>query len=107
VRSRIRGAAGQPRLCVYRSNRHVYAQIVDDTEGCTLATASTLSPEFRNVDEKKAGKDAAFVVGQMIATRGLEKGVERVVFDRNGFIYHKNGLIASLANGARKGGLKF
>lgn len=107
VRARVKGTGEQPRLCVFRSNRHMYAQVINDREGATLVAASSLSSELTAAEERKVGKDLAFAVGMLVAKKALEKGLEKVVFDRNGFIYRKNGLIATLAAGARKGGLKF
>ncbi len=107
VRAHIVGTDERPRLCVFRSNKHVYAQVINDREGRTLAAASTLSPEFTALEEAKSGKDAALFVGELVAKKAIDGGVSAVVFDRNGFIYLKNGIIAKLAEGARKGGLKF
>lgn len=107
VRARVVGTTERPRLCVFRSNKHVYAQIIDDKKGVTLVATGTLSVEFKGLEEKKSGKAAAAAVGEMIAKQAREKGIESVVFDRNGFIYKKNGLVAALASGARAGGLKF
>jgi large subunit ribosomal protein L18 len=99
VRRKIRGVADRPRLAVYRSNRHIYAQLVDDQTGRTLAAASSLESESREGDKKAAAK----VVGQLLARRAKEAGVERAVFDRGGRLYH--GRVQSLAEGAREGGL--
>jgi len=107
VRSRVVGTTDRPRLCVFRSNRHVYAQLIDDQKGVTLAAASTLSPAFKALEERPAGKNAALTVGELVAVKCVEIGVRKVVFDRNGFIFRKNGLVAKLAEGARKGGLEF
>ena len=101
VRKRIRGAAERPRLAVYRSNRHIYAQLVDDDAGTTLASASTLDADVAGDGDKK---DAARRVGQLIARRGKEAGIERAVFDRGGRLYH--GRVRSLAEGAREEGLE-
>lgn len=101
VRKRIRGAADRPRLAVYRSNRQIYAQLVDDATGRTLAAASSLDPEARGDGDKKA---AAKRVGELIAKRAKEAGVERVVLDRGGRLYH--GRVRSVAEAAREGGLK-
>ncbi len=106
IRGRIEGTPDRPRLTVYRSAKHIYAQVIDDTAGVTLAAASTLSPEFKNLDEEPKGKiGAAEKVGQLVAKKALEKGIRRVVFDRNGFIYH--GRVRALADGARAAGLEF
>jgi large subunit ribosomal protein L18 len=101
VRRRIRGGADVPRLAVYRSNRHIYAQLVDDGTGRTLASASSVEAEVRTAG---GGKTAvAKTVGQLIAQRAKQAGVERVVFDRGGRLYH--GRVRSVAEGAREGGL--
>ena len=107
IRAKIRGTEGQPRLCVFRSCKHIYAQIIDDKSGATLASASSLTPELRKGAGEAAGTKAATMVGKLIGERCKEKGIEQVVFDRNGFTYKKNGRIAKLAEGARKAGLKF
>jgi large subunit ribosomal protein L18 len=102
VRRKIRGAADRPRLAVYRSNRHIYAQLVDDDAGRTLAAASSLEREVQgSAGDKKA---TAKVVGQLIAQRARQAGVERAVFDRGGRLYH--GRVRLLAEGAREGGLR-
>ena len=103
VRKKIRGTSERPRLNVYRSNRHMYAQIIDDSLGQTLAYASTLEKELNL--QKTGNKDAAKRVGEIIAQRALAKGLQKVVFDRNGFIYH--GRVAAVAEGARGKGLHF
>ena len=102
VRSKISGTPERPRLCVFRSNANIYAQVIDDVNGVTLASASTLDKEF----EGAAGNcEAAKKVGTMVAQRAKEKGISVVVFDRGGCIYH--GRVAALAEGAREGGLEF
>jgi large subunit ribosomal protein L18 len=101
VRKRIRGAADVPRLAVYRSNRHIYAQLVDDGTGRTLAAASSVEAEVRSASGDKTA--VAKTVGQLIAQRARQAGVERAVFDRGGRLYH--GRVRSLAEGARQGGL--
>ena len=101
VRKRIRGAESRPRLAVYRSNRHIYAQLVDDVSGRTLVAASSLEAEAAGKGDKKA---AAKRVGEMIAKRAKDAGVERVVLDRGGRLYH--GRVRSVAEAAREGGLK-
>ena len=103
VRKRVSGSAARPRLVVTRSARHIYAQVVDDTQGHTLASASTLDPSLRNEDGTKSS--AATAVGTLIAERAKAAGVETVVFDRGGRKYH--GRIAALADGAREAGLRF
>ena len=105
VRKKVFGTPERPRLAVYRSNKHIYAQIIDDTKGHTLAFASTLDKELREKLEKTWSKEAAREVGKLIGKRALEKGIERVVFDRGGYKYH--GRIKELADGAREAGLKF
>ena len=102
VRSKISGTPERPRLCVFRSNANIYAQVIDDVNGVTLASASTLDKEF----EGAAGNcEAAKKVGAMVAQHAKEKGISVVVFDRGGCIYH--GRVAALAEGAREGGLEF
>ncbi len=105
IRKRIEGGAARPRLTVFRSTKHIYAQLVDDIAGKTLAAASTLSPTVRDAagDLKKGA--AAELVGKTLAEVAKEKGIESVVFDRAGFPFH--GRIAALAKGAREAGLKF
>ena len=100
VRRKIRGGAERPRLAVYRSNRHIYAQLVDDDAGRTLAAASSLE----NGVQTGGKRDAAKVVGRLIAQRAKESGVERAVFDRGGRLYH--GRVRQVAEGAREGGLR-
>ena len=102
VRRKISGTADRPRLCVYRSNANIYAQIIDDVAGNTLVSASTLDKEVKT---KHANKDAAKEVGTLIAKRATEKNIKSVVFDRSGYIYH--GVVKELAEAAREGGLKF
>ncbi|MGH2684368.1 MAG: 50S ribosomal protein L18 [Actinomycetota bacterium] len=101
VRKRIQGAAERPRLAVYRSNRHIYVQLVDDVAGRTLASASSLEEDARGNGDKKV---VAKRVGELIARRAREAGVERAVFDRGGRLFH--GRVRSVAEGAREGGLK-
>ncbi|NLN15383.1 MAG: 50S ribosomal protein L18 [Tissierellia bacterium] len=103
VRKKISGTAERPRLNVYRSGKHIYAQIIDDTKGHTLVSASTLDKSLNLTST--GNKEAAKVVGELIAKRALEKGIENVVFDRGGYIYH--GRVQALAEGAREAGLKF
>lgn len=102
VRTKISGTAERPRLCVYRSNTNIYAQIVDDTKGVTLVSASTLDKE---VKEKRSNIEAAKEVGALIAKRAIEKKIKNVVYDRGGYIYH--GVVKELAESARSGGLEF
>lgn len=103
VRKTVRGSATHPRLCVFRSLRHVYAQVIDDTSGLTLAAASTLDPALRD-EVSGRNRDAAKAVGRLIAERARAAGVEQVVFDRNGYIYH--GCVQAVAEGAREGELR-
>ena len=103
VRAKVKGTAAKPRLSVFRSVGHIYAQLIDDQAGKTVAGASDLELGKKEKGGKKI--DAAREVGKLIAEKGKKKGVETVVFDRNGFAY--TGRIASLADGAREGGLKF
>jgi len=109
VRKKIFGTPEKPRLCVYKSCKHIYAQIIDDTIGNTLVAASSLSPEIREKLEelkKKGGKtEVAKAVGELIAKKALEKGITKVCFDRGGFRYH--GRIKALADAARALGLEF
>ena len=103
VRNKIEGTSERPRLNVYRSGKHIYAQIIDDTTKSTLASASTLDKTLELTST--ANKEAAKKIGETIAKKAIEKGVESVVFDRSGYIYH--GRIKELADGAREAGLKF
>ena len=102
VRGKITGTAERPRLNVFRSNKAIYAQIIDDVKGVTICSASTLDKEF---DGNGGNKEAAAQVGKLIAQRAADKGITEVVFDRGGYIFH--GRVAALAEGAREGGLKF
>lgn len=105
-RNRVRKAAnGRPRLSVFRSSKHIYAQVIDDENGKTLAAASTLDAGLREQTKSGANKDAAVAVGKLIAERAMAAGVTKVVFDRGGHIYH--GRIKALADAAREGGLAF
>ena len=103
IRKNIFGSSARPRLSVFRSTKHMYAQIIDDSTGSTLVAASTLSKEFG--ENYGGNKDAAKKVGELIAERAKEKGIETVIFDRNGFLFH--GRIKALADSARENGLKF
>jgi large subunit ribosomal protein L18 len=102
VRKHVRGSADRPRLAVFRSNRHISAQVIDDRAGTTLASASTLEADLR---AGSSNKDAAGKVGARLAERAKAAGVTKVVFDRGGFLYH--GRVAALAEGAREAGLEF
>ena len=105
LRNRFSGTAERPRLAVFRSNNHMYAQIIDDTVGNTLVSASTLQKEVKAELEKTNNVDAAAYLGTVIAKRAIEKGITTVVFDRGGFIYQ--GKVKALAEAAREAGLKF
>jgi len=101
IRNRIHGSTERPRLCIFRSARHIYAQIIDDVTGQTIASASTVELEGL----KNANKDTATAIGKEIAKRAQAKKIKSVVFDRNGYLYH--GRVKSLAEGAREAGLDF
>lgn len=102
IRKKVEGSSQRPRLCVFRSLNHIYAQVIDDSSGSTLCTASTLEKDY----EKSGGNiEAAKHIGKLIAERTLSKGIHSVVFDRGGYLYH--GRVKSLAESAREAGLKF
>ena len=105
LRNNISGTAERPRLAVFRSNMHIYAQIIDDTVGNTICSASTLEADVKAKIEKTNDVEAAKVVGETVAKKALEKGITTVVFDRGGFIYH--GKVQALAEAAREAGLQF
>jgi len=105
VRKKVRGTKKRPRLAVYRSLKHIYAQIIDDDQGVTLASASSLSPDFRARLKQGNNVAAAKLVGELIAQKALELGIQQVVFDRGGFAYH--GRVRAVAEGAREKGLQF
>ena len=105
VRKKISGTPARPRLCVYRSLNHIYAQVIDDEAGNTLAAASTVEKEIASQAAELDKKGAAKLVGKTVAERALAKGIKEVVFDRGGYIYH--GRVLNLAEGAREGGLDF
>ena len=105
VRKKISGTPARPRLCVYRSNKHIYAQIIDDIAGNTLVAASTVEKDIMSMIAEADKKGAAKLVGKLIAERAQAKGIKEVVFDRGGYIY--TGRVAELAAGAREGGLDF
>ncbi len=105
IRKRLRGTTERPRLSVFRSNEHIYAQVIDDVRGVTLAQASTLSPEIKGELSGKKKSEQATLVGKLVAERCLAAEVNDVVFDRNGFIYH--GRVRAVAEAAREGGLNF
>lgn len=105
IRKSMFGTPSRPRLSVFRSARHIYAQIVNDTSGTTLAAASTVEQAFKDQAKFESKVAAANYVGKLIAQRALEKGISQVVFDRNGFLYH--GRIKAVSDGAREAGLDF
>jgi large subunit ribosomal protein L18 len=105
IRAKMSGNSSRPRLCVFRSSKYIYAQIIDDTQGITLVTASTAEKDVRG-DVKGTGNiQASKLVGKAIADRAKEKGIETVVFDRSGYLYH--GRVKAVAEAARESGLKF
>lgn len=103
IRKKVRGSGERPRVAVFRSSRHIYAQIIDDVSGRTLVSASTLCDEIKSAEGSKS--EVAQSVGRLLAKRALESNITQVVFDRGGFRYH--GRVAALADGAREGGLEF
>jgi len=105
VRAKVIGTASRPRLCLFRSLDHIYAQVIDDSKGHTLASASTLEPEIKGEAQGKAKTAEAEMVGSLVAKRTLDKGISQVVFDRGGYKYH--GRVKALAEAARQAGLKF
>lgn len=100
-----RKSGGRPRLSVFRSSKHIHAQIIDDSRGCTLASASTLEKEIREAGKTGANIEAASVIGKLVAERAVAAGVKEVVFDRGAYLYH--GRVKALAEAAREGGLSF
>ncbi|MBO4548401.1 MAG: 50S ribosomal protein L18 [Abditibacteriota bacterium] len=105
LRKKLSGTQEKPRLNVFRSLNNIYAQVIDDTKGSTLVAASTLDAAVKSALEGKSKKDAAKMVGELVAKKALEAGITTVVFDRGGYKYH--GRVAALAEGAREAGLKF
>jgi large subunit ribosomal protein L18 len=105
IRKKVVGTEIRPRLCVFRSARHIYAQVIDDAKGQTLTAASTLEKAVKESSEINNKMNAATLVGKLLAERALGKGVKQIVFDRNGFLYH--GRVKALSNGAREIGLEF
>lgn len=105
VRRKVLGTPERPRLSIYKSLSNMYAQIIDDTTGSTLVSASTLDKDLKGKVEYAGNKEAARLVGEMVAKRALDKGIDKVVFDRGGYIYH--GRVKELAEGAREAGLQF
>lgn len=105
VRKKISGTPAMPRLSVYRSNKHIQAQIIDDTKGVTLVSASTLDPQLKGQLEEVDKKGAAKLVGKLVGERAVQAGIKAVVFDRGGYVY--TGRVAEVAAGAREAGLEF
>lgn len=105
VRAKVKGTPSVPRLCVFRSLNHIYAQVIDDWQGNTLASASTLDPEIKSMVDGKKKATRSELVGSLVAKRALSKGINKVAFDRGGYKYH--GRVKALAEAARQGGLKF
>ncbi len=105
IRKKILGTPTRPRLSVYRSNKHIYAQVIDDLNGETLVSASSVDKAAREELDGLEKEEQARQVGKLVAQRAQEQGIAQVVFDRNGFIYH--GRVAAVADGAREGGLEF
>ncbi len=105
LRKRVVGTGERPRLAVYRSLNHIYAQVIDDERGCTVAQASSLEPDLRKQGQGKSKRDVATLVGDAVAERAVKAGIQRAVFDRGGYQFH--GRVGALAEAARKGGLVF
>ncbi|WP_035276253.1 50S ribosomal protein L18 [Desulforegula conservatrix] len=105
IRKKIKGSSDKPRLCVYRSLSNIYVQIIDDTTGTTLVSASTIDKEIKALPDSGNKKAEAQLVGKIVGQRALAKGINKVVFDRNGYIYH--GRIKAVSDGAREAGLDF
>jgi large subunit ribosomal protein L18 len=106
IRGKLHGTTARPRLCVYRSAKHIYTQVIDDESGQTLVSASTVAPELlAELQGARGNVKAAKLVGALVAKKALEKGIKQVVFDRNGFLYH--GRVKAVADSAREGGLEF
>lgn len=105
VRKKVKGTPARPRLCVFKSARHIYAQLIDDANGCTLLTQTSLHGDFKSQSSKGGNVAAAKFLGELLAVKALEKGVSSVVFDRNGYLYH--GRVKAVADGAREKGLIF
>ncbi|MDR0854413.1 MAG: 50S ribosomal protein L18 [Clostridiales Family XIII bacterium] len=105
VRKNLNGTPGKPRLCVYRSIKNISVQVIDDTTGNTITSASSLDKDIKAAQAYGGNKDAAKLVGESVAKKAIEKGISEVAFDRGGFLYH--GRVKELADGAREAGLKF
>ena len=105
IRKRVKGTSGRPRLCVFRSAKHIYAQIIDDTSGLTLVSASSTEADIRKQDTFESKVAMATFIGKQVGERAQGKGIKQVVFDRNGFLYH--GRVKAVSEGARESGLEF
>lgn len=105
IRKKIKGTEQRPRLAVFRSSKHIYAQLIDDVKANTITSASTLDPAFKQNMTSTGNISAAKMVGQILAQRALEKGIKKITFDRGGFLYH--GRVKALAQAVREGGLEF
>ena len=105
IRRKVFGTPERPRLAIFRSNQHIYAQVIDDTKHHTLATASTLEPDLRQELSSAATQEASALVGKLVAERAIQQGIRQIVFDRGGKLYH--GRVAALADAARSAGLDF
>lgn len=105
IRKVVNGTAEQPRMCVFRSNKQIYVQLINDIDGITLASASSIDKEIIEECKGKSGSEMAKVVGKLAAKRAIEKGITKIAFDRGGYLYH--GRVKSLADAAREGGLIF
>ncbi|MBF0257814.1 MAG: 50S ribosomal protein L18 [Desulfamplus sp.] len=105
IRKKMTGTEERPRMSIFKSAGHIYAQVINDIQGNTIVSASTLDKEFTDTGKKGGNKEAAITIGKIVAKRALDKGVTKVVFDRNGFLYH--GRVKALSDGAREAGLQF
>ena len=105
IRKKVFGTPERPRLCVFRSSRHIYAQVIDDTRSHTLVAASTVEKVGKKSAETEGKTNSAHQIGKLIAQRAIDQGIKKVVFDRNGFLYH--GRVKAVSDGAREGGLEF
>ncbi|MBF0233224.1 MAG: 50S ribosomal protein L18 [Desulfamplus sp.] len=105
IRKKMTGTEERPRMSIFKSAGHIYAQVINDIQGNTIVSASTLDKEFTDTGKKGGNKEAAITIGKIVAKRALDKGVTKVVFDRNGFLYH--GRVKALSDGAREVGLQF
>jgi len=105
IRKRVKGTSERPRLCVFRSAKHIYAQIIDDNSGLTLVSASSTEAEVRQHDDFESKVALATFIGKQVGQRAQEKGIKKIVFDRNGFLYH--GRVKAVSEGARESGLEF